>query len=367
MTTRTHLVAIVLATITFGVASGEAKSGNAGPDTASIQLKKNDFSWFPIVFWTPETKFLGGVVVSYVIPHADDTNRPTEISVPFIYTQKQQVMSGLEFNHYWDREDNHIAVSTEYVKMLDEYYGVGNALPESNREKFTPASFSTVVRYDHRLVSRFYVGVKFDFNSYRVAEAGNGSLVENLNLKNAVVTSGAGPTVTWDTRSSEIYPRRGSYHQVSVVPFHRVFGSEKDFTSTTVDLRHYIPLFTKHVLALQAYGNFISGHAPVNRLALLGGNNVMRGYYPGRYRDHDYIAVQAEYRLPLAWRFGMTAFGGWGDVAHRVNEFSARDMKYTAGLGIRFALDRTNNRNIRLDLAFGKNSAHPVISIGEAF
>jgi hypothetical protein len=73
----------------------------------------------------------------------------------------------------------------------------------------------------------------------------------------------------------------------------------------------------KSVLALQAVATMTAGDVPFYMLAQLGGPNVMRGDYEGRYRDRELLAVQLEYRFPILWRFGGTAFAGIGMVRRR--------------------------------------------------
>lgn len=73
------------------------------------------------------------------------------------------------------------------------------------------------------------------------------------------------------------------------------------------------------------------------------------------------------FKVPAWWRFGLAGFAGYGDVAHTIDEFKINDFKYSIGWGIRFCIDQKNNANIRVDIAFGKNSAYPAIAIGEAF
>jgi outer membrane protein assembly factor BamA len=55
-------------------------------------------------------------------------------------------------------------------------------------------------------------------------------------------------------------------------------GSTFSFTGINVDVRTYTPINKRSVLAMQAIGNFYKGEVPFNQLALMGGENMMRGY-----------------------------------------------------------------------------------------
>ena len=101
-------------------------------------------------------------------------------------------------------------------------------------------------------------------------------------------------------------------------------------------------------------------------LSPLGGDSLMRGYYAGRFRDKVLLAGQAEYRLPLWWRFGLVGFVGAGGVADRVGILSTSAFKLTYGFGLRFRLNR-EGENLRIDFGYGKGTSGLYFTAGEAF
>ena len=120
-------------------------------------------------------------------------------------------------------------------------------------------------------------------------------------------------------------------------------------------------------MALQAYGYFTEGNVPWSEMGALGSDVIMRGYYSGRYRDKNYIAAQAEYRVPLNKVSGFVFFAGFGEVAHTLNAFTVQGLKPDAGLGYRFTVDRRERLNIRLDYGIGRNTTNFYFTIAEAF
>ena len=135
-----------------------------------------------------------------------------------------------------------------------------------------------------------------------------------------------------------------------------------------MDARKYFS-FNKKVLALQGYysGNF-GDEIPIRSIATLGGSNRMRGYYEGRYRDKQVFVFQSEVRLPVYKRFGAVVFGSLGDVGKTINDFSLSDLKYSYGGGLRFAVNKTEKLNIRIDYGIaGNGSSGLYFQLGEAF
>ena len=180
-------------------------------------------------------------------------------------------------------------------------------------------------------------------------------------------TVGVGPLMTFDTRDNVFAPGLGTYHLLSVVMFSRGLGSDYAYTKTVVNLRRYLPLGGGEVLAMQMFGSFISGSAPFHKLAELGGQEMMRGYFEGRFRDNHYLTTQVEYRTPLFWRIGFVAFAGIGELAHEVREFNVDGIKFSYGLGFRYFFNLQEKLNLRVDFGFGNNSSGLYIGPAEAF
>jgi hypothetical protein len=119
-------------------------------------------------------------------------------------------------------------------------------------------------------------------------------------------------------------------------------------------------------------GQFNIGNAPFNQLAMLGGENIMRGYYLGRYRDNNQLSLQAEYRmLPLPWsftrRWGAAFFAGTGSVFPEVKNIQLGNFVWAAGAGLRFLLFPRKDIYTRFDVAFTREGTGIYLFIGEAF
>ena len=179
--------------------------------------------------------------------------------------------------------------------------------------------------------------------------------------------SGAGLQVSWDTRDNIYLPSKGGHYQLAATWFTSGLGGRCDLNRYVADLREYITVWSSHVLALQVYGRSTSGEVPFQELSELGGSMLMRGYYEGRYRDHDLFVVQSEYRLPVWGRFGLVGFASLGDVASETSSFRRKDMKVSAGFGVRYLLIPEEQMNLRFDFGFGKDTSGFYVAVTEAF
>ncbi len=155
--------------------------------------------------------------------------------------------------------------------------------------------------------------------------------------------------------------------RVSSTVFNEAFGSEFDFSVNSLDAKRYFPSRTEDVVALEFLGQSADGKVPFQRLPLLGGQNVMRGYYSGRFRDNTYAAFQTEYRLRLTKRLGAAAFLAFGGVADRVEELELDSFRLAGGVGVRLRLGGDAAVTARADVAFTEEGTAVYLTLGEAF
>jgi hypothetical protein len=135
-----------------------------------------------------------------------------------------------------------------------------------------------------------------------------------------------------------------------------------------LDLRNYFAVAPDKVIATNLYMSVAGGDTPFYKLPGLGGQNRMRGYYEGRFRDDFYATLQAEYRQYFWWRLGFVVFGGLGQVAPEVIKFNSNEFKYSFGAGLRLLFNKTEKVNLRVDLGFGDNGDSGIyFGLEEAF
>jgi outer membrane protein assembly factor BamA len=175
-----------------------------------------------------------------------------------------------------------------------------------------------------------------------------------------------GAVATRDTRDRSIAPRSGVLTEAKWTGFTPALGSDYRFGLLSLDARTYVPVATG-VVALRARADAAQGKAPFTLLPKLGGSRILRGYRDGRFRDDLAGVLEAEYRFPIAWRFGGVVFGGVGEVASGLAHLSpVAEVERAAGAGLRFRLNQAGV-NIRIDWARGREAGGLYIGLGEAF
>src|SRR5204863_2575726 len=107
---------------------------------------------------------------------------------------------------------------------------------------------------------------------------------------------GVGPVLSRDTRDDSTFPRAGNFSTASLTWFDDELVGDYGFTQLELDHRTFVALPLRSVLALQGYGLITwGGEPPLEFYGELGGQERLRGYYFGRYRDKVYVMGQAEW------------------------------------------------------------------------
>jgi outer membrane protein assembly factor BamA len=121
---------------------------------------------------------------------------------------------------------------------------------------------------------------------------------------------------------------------------------------------------------MQAATTYLQGDIPFYDLAMLGGENRMRGYYKGALRDKVLFDTQVEYRMPVWKIFGVVGWVATGRVAdaYKNLNFDGNGFWLSYGGGLRIQVDGDNNINLRVDMGFGPGGISGLyLNFAEAF
>jgi outer membrane protein assembly factor BamA len=358
------IAAIVLFVFAETAYGDEEKTDSTSEDTSGYLI-------LPVLFYTPETELAAGISgMRYFRPEgATLEDRPSKIWATLIFTQKSQYIADLFNELYFDDEKHLIAAGVNYQKFPDRFYGVGPDTPDSLGEDYTPRTLGGMFSFQERITSGLNVAIQYNYWNSHISDTEPGGILNAGVVPGSEggVVSGIGATFNWDTRDNIFYPTSGSYHSVSTRLYGSALGSDYDFGKYVVDLRKYTSLGRSVVFAAQGILSASSGVIPFQYMGQLGGQNILRGYYQGRYRDRQMAVVQVDLRTKLWWRVGAAFFAGAGNVAARLNDFDRDYVRYAAGFGLRYLFDAGESLYIRLDFGFAEDSDGMYITAGEAF
>jgi outer membrane protein assembly factor BamA len=322
----------------------------------------------PIFFYTPETGIAGGgaILLLHRPVASDKALRPSSYALDVIYTQKKQIIAEGSADMYFDRGAYRLVGFAHFSRYPQKFYGIGNQTPDSFEEDYTSRTFRASLDALGKINGPISAGPSLFYEDRSLSD-----LTADGTLQSGTITGsqggktlGIGGVVQWDTRDNIFGPSAGQYYIASLRT--SLPGSDFKFSNLTLDVRHYLDISGMSTFAMQALAVFTSGNPPFYLLPGLGGPNIMRGYYEGRYRDKKLLVIQTEYRIPIVWRFGGALFAGAGDVAPTLGKFTLHTIKPSYGFGLRYLFDPVEKMCIRIDFGFGKGTSGMYITANEA-
>ena len=341
--------------------------------------RKASFMPLPLLRYSQEIGLefgVGGLYSTY-LDKKDSTNRSSNFSTVLSFSTQKQYNVSLKGDVWTKHNAYHLIGEMRFRSMPFDFFGVGNQTLEANKDRLVQNQVKAVFDVEKNILPFAYTGVSFGFENYNFKDKDPGGIYEN---SPAVLGKPGGSVVylgvsqTYDTRNSNNYPTKGFFGRVSYQYAPNVFGGN-DFSGSQIRVvvRNFWPLAKKLVLGVNGiYYTVQSSSTPFYLLPQLGNDEIMRGYYSGRYRDENLLAAQTELRYRYSNRFGLVAFGGGGRVFSN-GDFSLKQFKPSYGAGIRYFYDPAKGLSVRADYGIGEKRPGEArqtgfyLSLAEAF
>lgn len=335
----------------------------------------NRLTILPILGSAPETSFMfGGVAMQQFKPAgAGPETRPSTIILSSIYTLNNQVLVELVPGVILPNESWILNGSLFAYYFPTDFWGIGPDTRSEDQVTVEYKMFFAKFMGLKRVSDSFYAGpiVRWFKNYDFVYTDREGVHIEPIGLTGHDGGSGIGlgGAIRLDKRDKIMTPTKNHFLEFMVTVHPQIFGTSFLYSEYQFDGRKYMDLAGNgiSVLAFQTLLQVKTGDAPFLDLASIGGSQILRGYYYGRFRDNHSLQVQSEWRQHLRGRFGFALFGGIGNVWPSWKEIDLNHTKWAAGGGLRFNINQNDKTNIRVDFAAGPNTSGLYITLGEAF
>lgn len=324
---------------------------------------------FPVVYYAPETRFVFGAGGTMTFRFKRDSlnAKPSNIIFGAAYTQNKQVLVYLPFKIFYNDNRYYFFGEVGYYKYSFYFFGLStNEVPQELYHIDLPR---IRLNATYQILPNIYAGVKYQYDNYDITKREAGGELDNGTIPgwDGSIISGAGIEAIYDSRDYILYPGKGMYGEVNFVKNGSTWGGNFNFNRVIIDWATYHTLGKRAILAMNSYNSFVTGNAPFQQQSVLGGNKKMRGYYEGRYIDMHQVALQAELRMNVYKRLGAVVFTNAAMLGNQANFLRTDDVKYTAGAGIRYTINKKDKLNIRLDYARGPGTSGVYFTVGEAF
>ncbi|WP_242689164.1 BamA/TamA family outer membrane protein [Pedobacter sp. SYSU D00535] len=322
--------------------------------------RSGSFLILPSVGYAQETGWEFGIVSlsSFYTDKTDTLTRPSTLGGLAAFTTKKQYNFVLKPDIWSPGNRYHYHVELRYKDFPFNFYGVGDQTREADKDVITQRLIRVAAEAEKLLKRGAYLGLNLSYENYRYTDQQSGGIFEtspSLRDRNGGEVVYIGLSQIVDSRDINTYTTRGTYLKFNYSFIPDLFGGE-NFTGSLFkfDLRTFKSYNPKTVLGFNLVYNTLQGsNTPFYLMPQLGNDQIMRGYYSGRYRNDNLLAAQTELRYRLIPRFGVAAFAGAGTVyGNRLLRLN--NVKPSYGGGIRYFVDPKKGMTLRFDYAFGE-------------
>lgn len=322
--------------------------------------RKASFMPLPLLRYSQEVglEFGAGGLYSMYMDRADTTNRSSNFSTVLSFSTKKQYNVSVKGDIWTKHNAYHLITELRFRRMPFDFFGIGNQTLEANKDRVLQNQVRAMFDLEKNILPFAYTGLSLGFENFSFKDRESGGIYDtNPAVKGKPGGSAVyvGVSQTYDTRNSNNYPTKGFFGRVSYQYVPDIFGGN-DFTGSQIRvvLRNFWPLAKQLVLGVNGiYYTVQSKNTPFYLLPQLGNDEIMRGYYSGRYRDENLLAAQTELRYRFSNRFGLVAFAGGGRVFEN-GEFSLKQFKPSYGAGMRYFYDPAKGLSVRADYGVGE-------------
>ena len=327
---------------------------------------------FPIVYYTPETSLSAGILSIFNFDKVRE-GKISNLQLIYAYTLKDQAIALIRPKLYFDEGKKDISAEFYYSFNPSEYYGkLGNHLDEA--ELYVENTFTSTVSGAHNFYGDFFGRIGVIKELRKILNTDSQGILRNElqgGFENVDV-SGVFVGVEWDTRDYPNSPLNGYFHRITATRFQTLDRESNDklknFERYEAESRFYFSFDQNKVYATQvALTQVTQDKIPFQNLVLIGGNENMRGYYGGEWRDLNLLMWQNEIRVPYNDRFGWATFVSLAKLDHEMSRIGGSDLKYSFGGGGYYLLDPQGRTKIKLDMGISKDNSGVYFVLGESF
>jgi len=346
-------------------------SGVFGQITESNNVIRVHKLLLPLAGYTPETGFGFGAsaIGQFKMAQNDSLTPYSTLQVTAGITTNGQWMLAAPFDLFFKQRLHHITGEISAQKSKLRFFGVGHLAELQTDERFEALIYRARAQYLKKIDRHLYIGGRWWFEQFNTTQVSEGGLLEKQVIAGVEkhISSGPGLQILIDDRDFINYPEKGHYLEIVMHDQRRHWGSDYAYMRYRFDARVFQKLGRRQVFAAMLFGDFLRGEAPFQQLPQIGSLKRMRGYYEGKFRDHQLLLAQVEERIRLHRLFALHVFGSVAYMNNQQFDLENPGWHAAGGVGIRYFWNQESKTTLRLDMAFGSGKPLFYLAVGEAF
>lgn len=331
----------------------------------------------PVFGYAQETGAEFGLtgIYNFYTDKADTSIFTSNINSVISLTTKSQINLKLESDIWTTGNLYHYIAAIRYKKYPFNYYGLGDQTHAADKILLTQKFIQLNFEAERKIAKNYYGGLNVLFENFDFEEDLEDTSYDPNSLYGGFGGRylALGVSQSYDSRNSNTETTKGLFGRAKYAYAPDFWGGDH-YTGGifSLDLRAFFPVSKQVTIGIQGvYETLFSKNIPFYLTNQLGNDEMMRGYYQGRYRNKNYLAAQSEIRYRIHPRIGLAAFIGSGTVYN--DKLDLSHLKLSGGGGFRYFFDLEHNSSIRLDYAIAekrsgeKRQGGFYLALGQAF
>lgn len=340
----------------------------------SLTNRNLRFLPLPSLTISPETGIKAGGFVDYFYRASGGKDsvyvRPSSTWAQVLYSTRGQLTIEGATSTYTKAEHFFIGFRGGFVNNYERFWGYSAPnLPNKDYIDVTYHRIFASGRITKNLGKKLFAGLGFYYSHYDKAKfITQNALQESITpLEPLSHVGGLGLVLTWDRRDNQFSPTKGFYADLTTMLYQNFKTNQYAYKSVGVDIRQYNE-FGKHIWVQQFLLHHLDGNVPIFEKMRLGGHNMMRGFFQGRYRDNNTYTLQTEYRYKISRFVKIAYFASIGNTSRHFEDLFSQNLLFSQGVGLRFLVNKSKKIYLRADAALSNiGSFGYYFRIGDAF
>ncbi len=338
----------------------DAAADSSAASDSSTESKSVQFAAIPVVGYDPALEWnLAALAHAFFQVSPADTVSPSSMAGAMVgYTTNGTWYWSLYTKLYMD-EDNYRATAAYGDASVNfQYYdeALGSFIG------FNSIHDVFLVELQRRVYERWYLGLKYvdqkTATEYEIEGQTGDPTKQNMN--------NLGLVVSHDTRDAIYNPYDGDYMNLRTGHYRDAWGSDYIYDKYRFDFTKFFGISDHQVVAARCAAFVATGDVPFEGQHVVGRDDI-RGYTDGMHRGEQVYDLQGEFRWNVRGKWGVVAFGGVATAVDDPEEITWSGLLPAVGAGIRYMAIPSEQINIGIDVAFGKDDWGIYFRIGEVW
>ena len=330
-------------------------------------LKKVKIAAIPVVNYDPSFGFtLGGLGQLFYNVTQEDTISPSSSTGLFgMYTTNKTYFAAV-FQRLYLKEDTWRIMAAAGLGSINFQYWQELPLIGGTFIGFNTEATFAMIRIERRVYQQLYAGINSVLSNTATTFDVPDFFPDSLKYDKRHMNN-LGFLLNYDRRDHQVNPFSGFNLELRTGFYREWMNNSNDFNKLELVYNHYYMIKSeRNIIATRVKAAIAAGDVPFQGQNVVGQDDI-RGYSSGKYRDNQVYAMQAEYRWRFYRKFGMVGFLGFATAVENLGEIPKNELLPGAGVGFRYLMIPRERINVGFDVAVGKDDWGIYFRIGESF